>query len=235
MTYPVAFRLDGTWIALRDTDTYMNCGTNGISGSAVNLGLPLNVTHNLFYPMGVDLTYHSISWTVTALLWLLTPIFGVIGAYNFSILFAVFTTAYGGYLFIRTLVDHRSAAWLGGAVYGFIPYHIAHAGGHPDLVHLAMIPLAILLLMRAFSHSSLKAAIGAALMLGLAAWTSLYIMVFALMTFIPVLVYLMLDRRRWHDPKCWKIIAALTVVSAVLVGVRVLPIFRSLRRTLYCH
>ena len=227
MTYPVAFRLNGDWIALRDTDTYMKLWDQWYFGRAINLGLPLNVTHELFYPVGVDLTYHSMSWTVTTLIWLLTPIFSAIGAYNFSILFAVFTTAYCGYLLIRSMVNHRSAAWLGGAVYSFIPYHIAHSGGHPDLVHLATIPLAALLLIRAFSHSSVKAAVGAALMLGLAAWTSLYIMVFAFITLFPIFVYLMLDQHRWRDTKHWKIVAVLSIVSAVIVGVRLLPIFQS--------
>jgi hypothetical protein len=227
MTYPVAFRLNGDWIALRDSDTYMKLWDQWYFGRAISSGQSLGVTHELFYPIGVDLAYHSISWTVSALNCLLTPIFSAIGAYNFSILFAVFTTAYCGYLLIRSMVNHRSAAWLGGAVYSFIPYHIAHAGGHPDLVHLATIPLAALLLIRAFSHSSMKAAAGAAIMLGLAAWTSLYILVFAFFTVFPIFIYLMLAQQRWRDAKYWRIAAVMSVVSAVTIGVRVLPIFQS--------
>ncbi len=227
MTYPVAFRLNGDWIALRDTDTYMKLWDSWYFGRAISSGLPLDITHVLFYPVGVDLTYHSISWTVSALIWLLTPIFGAIGAYNFSILFAVFTTAYCGYLLIQSMVNHRAAAWLGGAVYSFIPYHIAHSGGHPDLVHLATIPLAALLLIRAFSRSSVKAAAGAALMLGLAAWTSLYVMVFAFITLLPIGVYLVWDQHRWRDTQYWKVVAVLSIISAVAVGVRLLPIFQS--------
>jgi hypothetical protein len=227
MTYPVAFKLGGDWIALRDKDTYMKLWDQWWFGHALQTGLPLNFSHTLFYPNGVDLTFHSISWTVVALSWLLTPLLSPIGAYNFTIVFAVFTTAYGGYLLIRSLVNHRAAAWLGGAVYSFIPYHIAHTGGHPDLVHLATIPLAVLLLIRACSRFSKKAAMGAGLMLGLAAWTSLYIMTFAFITIIPIFIYLSFEHRRWRTLKYWQVTSVVAIVGAVLVGARIWPIFQS--------
>lgn len=227
MTYPVAFRLNGDWLALRDTDTYMKLWDQWYWGRAVGAGLSLSSTQVLFYPIGVDLTYHSLSWTVSTMNWLFTPVLGAIGAYNFSILLAVFSTAYGGYLLIHSMVERRVAAWLGGAVYSFIPYHIAHSGGHPDLVHLAMIPLAVLFLIRAFSRASLKAAVVAALMVGLAAWTSLYIMMFALVTVIPIGVVLFLIDRRWRKLNYWKIAAVMGVISAIMIGVRVLPMLRS--------
>ncbi|HZY43545.1 MAG TPA: hypothetical protein VFF70_02250, partial [Anaerolineae bacterium] len=45
----------------------------------------------------------------------------------------------------------------------------AHTGGHPDLVHLAGIPIAALLFIRALTTSSIRSALGAALMLGFVA------------------------------------------------------------------
>ena len=133
MTYPIAVNLNGSWVASYDTDTYMKLWDNWWFTQIIHTGQPLNFTPVLFYPIGLDLTFHSISWTVSGFNWLLTPLLGSIGAYNFSILFAVFATAYGGYLLLQSLGTHRAAAWLGGAVYSFIPYHITHSGAHPDL------------------------------------------------------------------------------------------------------
>ncbi len=227
MTYPVAFRLGGDWVASRDVDTYVKLWDQWRFGQTLRFGLPLNFTRDIFFPIGIDLTFHSTAWTVVALAWLLGPIFGQIGAYNFTILIAVFTTAYGGYLLIRSMVDHRSAAWLGGAVYSFMPYHIAHTGGHPDLVHLAGIPIAVLLFIRALSTSNLRSALGAALMLGFVALTSLYIMDFALITLVPLFIFLTLQQQRWRQRNFWKVTILFSVATAIALSVRLLPLFQS--------
>lgn len=227
MTYPIAFNLNNSWIASYNEDTYMKLWDSWWLNQIIRAGQPLNFTPTLFYPGGLDLTFHSISWTVSGIIWLLTPLLGPIGAYNFSILLAIFTTAYAGYLLIQSMVKHRTAAWLGGAVYSFIPYHMTHSGGHPDLVHLAAIPLAVLLIMRAFSSNSWKSALGAALMLGLAAFTSLYIMVFAGLTLIPVVIYLAFQQQRWRTASFWKIAALFGCTAGIVVGLRILPIFHS--------
>ncbi|HZY44901.1 MAG TPA: hypothetical protein VFF70_09145, partial [Anaerolineae bacterium] len=227
MTYPVAFRLGGEWVASRDVDTYVKLWDQWRFGQTIHLGLPLNFTRDIFFPTGIDLTFHSTAWTVVTLAWLLSPIFGPIGAYNFTILIAVFTTAYGGYLLIRSMVDHRSAAWLGGAVYSFIPYHIAHTGGHPDLVHLAGIPIAALLFIRALTTSSIRSALGTALMLGFVALTSLYIMDFALITLVPLFIFLAFQQQRWRQRDFWKVTILFSVATAIALSVRLFPLFQS--------
>ncbi len=229
MTYPIVFKLSGNWIASYDDDTYMKLWDGWWFSQIIHSGLPLSFTRTLFFPIGLDLTFHSISWTVSAMIWLLTPLLGSISAYNFSILLAIFTTAYGGYLLIRPMVNHRAAAWLGGAVYSFIPYHVAHSGAHPDLVYLAVIPIALLLFFRAFSSYSWRSAAGAALMLGLAAFTSLYIMIFAFITLIPIFIYLALEKYRWREVKFWKTAIVFGFVCALVVGLRIFPIFQSAR------
>jgi hypothetical protein len=121
---------------------------------------------------------------------------------------------------------YRAAAWLAGAIYSYAPYHLAHSGGHPDLVHLASIPLAVLLLFAAITRPSVLAALGAALMIGLAGFTSLYIMVFALLTVGPVLVFLLIDKHRWTQARIWRIVIIFGVASLLLLAVRLVPILR---------
>lgn len=224
MSYPVALHLDGQWLAYRDIDTYVKIWDNWWLRSQAFNEPSFYFTGLQFHPNGLDLTFHSISWSVAFLTWFLSIFTDAISAYNLTILIALFTTAYAAYLLALRFVRYRAAAWLAGAVYSFAPYHVAHSGGHPDLAHLAPIPIAILLLFAAVRRPSLLAALGAAAMVGLAAFTSLYIMVFALLTIGPVLLFLLLDKGRWRERKVWPIVAVFAVLSAAFLAIRLAPI-----------
>ena len=226
MSSPIVFKLGGGWLALRDGDTYVKIWDNWWLREHVFNGASLTFTDLLFYPKGLDLSYHSISWTVALLSVMLGIVTDNISAYNLTILIALFATAYAAYLLARPFMRCRAAAWLAGAIYSYAPYHLAHAGGHPDLVHLAPIPLAVLLLYYAFTRKSLAAALGAALMIGLAGFTSLYIMVFALLTIGPVFIFLLVDNRSWSDIQIRRIVLVFIVVSAALLAIRLWPIYQ---------
>jgi len=226
ISYPLIFKLGEQWLALRDSDTFVKLWDNWWLQEHVFNGASLSFTDLLFYPDGIDLSYHSISWTVALLSVALGWVTDSITAYNLTILIALFATAYAAYLLARPFMRYRAAAWLAGAVYSYAPYHLTHSGGHPDLVHLAPIPLAVLLLYKAFSKSSMRAALGAALMIGLAGFTSLYIMVFALLTIGPVFVFLLVDKHRWSQARYWRIAIVFGLVSVILLAIRLVPIYR---------
>ena len=227
MTYPLIFHLDNRWLAYRDIDTYTKLWDHWWLGRTIRPGLPLNYTRDLFYPTGLDLTFHSISWTTTVLIGLVTPLLGGIAAYNFNILFAVFTSAYAAYLLILTLVKHRGAAWLGGLIFSFVPYHMAHTGGHPDLTQMAAIPLTVLFLTRALTRSSIRSALLAALMVGLVCFTGLYLFEFAVISLLPAFIYTAFTQQRWRAPRFWLILIVFGVASALLTSPRVVPLLRS--------
>ena len=134
LTYPLIVHLDNRWLAYRDVDTYSKLWDHWWLARTLSAGQPLNYTRDLFYPTGLDLTFHSISWTSTVLIGLLAPLLGNIAAYNFNILFAVFTSAYAAYLLIRTLVQHRGAAWLGGLIFSLraLSYGAYRRAPRPD-------------------------------------------------------------------------------------------------------
>lgn len=226
MTYPLAFQLDDQWLAFRDIDTYVKVWDNWWLRSQAFSETSFYSTRLQFYPNGLDLTFHSISWTVAFLSWPLASITDTFTAYNLTILFGIFSTAYCAYLLVIRFVHHRAAAWLAGAVYSFAPYHLAHSGGHPDLVYLAPIPIAVLLLFNAVNQTNILAALGAAIMVGLAAFTSLYIMVFALLTIGPILPFLLLGNGRWKRKDLWPVISIFIIASALFLTVRLAPIFR---------
>lgn len=228
MTYPLVFNLGQNWLATFDNDTYVKLWDIFWLERSQSTGQSLFFTNDLFYPSGLDLSFHSLSWSVATVSWLLTPILGIIDAYNVTILAAVWTTAYAAYLLIKDSVRFRAAAWLGGAVYSFAPYHVAHTGGHPDLVHLAPVPLAVLFLSRALNRSHKRYAVFAAFMVGLAAMTSLYIMDFTLLTLLPVFGFLAIQGSRWRDPQFWQTAVLFTFIASLLLLIRLFPIFRDL-------
>ncbi len=226
LTWPLTENLGGSWLATRDNDTFVKLWDQWWLQRYLDTNQSLLYTTDLFYPVGLDLSYHSISWTVAPVSWLLAPVLGQIDAYNITILWAVFSTAFAAYLLIQYLLKSRPAAFVGGFIYSFAPYHISHTGGHPDLVHLAAVPLAALLLFVALRNGrSWLAIVGTAVMIGLAAFTSLYIMVFCLLTLGPLFIFLALEQHRWRTWSFWRTSFWIGGVTAVFLLIRLWPIF----------
>ena len=226
LTWPLARHLGNNWLAVRDADTFVKLWDQWWLQHRLDTSQSFFYTHDLFYPVGLDLSFHSISWTVAPVSWLLTPLMGQIDAYNVTILWAVFSNAYTTYLLIHYLLKNRAAGFVGGIIYGFSPYLMSHAGGHPDLVHLAPIPLAALLLLISFRNGrSHWAIIGTAVMVGAATFTSLYIMVFALLTLAPLFLFLAWEQQRWRTSQFWHRALWIGGLTAVFLFIRLSPIY----------
>ena len=157
LTWPLTAKLGDNWLATRDADTFVKLWDQWWLQRSLDTGQSLLYTYDMFYPVGLDLSFHSISWVVAPVSWLLTPWLGQIDAYNVTILWAIFSTAYAAYLLIYYLLQNRAPAFVGGFIYSFAPHHVSHAGAHPDLVHLAPVPLTALLLLSAFRKRPLLA------------------------------------------------------------------------------
>lgn len=229
-TWPLVANLGDTWLATRDNDTFVKLWDQWWLQRSLDTGQSFLYTTDLFYPTGLDLSYHSISWIVAPVGRLLTPLLGLIDAYNVTILWAVFSTAYAAYLLIHYLLHNRAAAFVGGFIYSFAPHHVAHAGGHPDLVHLAPVPLAALLLLYTLRHGRSRWAIlGTAVIIASSAFTSLYIMVFALLTLGPIFLFVALEEQRWQTGLFWRRALWIGGITAVLLAVRLWPIFTNLQ------
>lgn len=184
---------------------------------------PLYHTSVIFYPHGVSLAFHSTSFTTTLAIRLFAAALGDLTAYKVVTLLGLLTTAYAAYLLILDLVGGRAAAWLGGAIYAFAPYHMAHVFAHPDLTQLAPLPLAALLLIRAVTTASIPAAIGAGVMVGLAGWTSLYALVFTALTLAPLAVFFLLEGGRWRQRRTWLAAGVIALVGLVMLAPRLAP------------
>ncbi|MBK8905564.1 MAG: hypothetical protein IPM53_30560 [Anaerolineaceae bacterium] len=225
-TWPLATNLGDNWLAIHDTDTFVKLWDQWWLSRTLATGQPLFYTHDLFYPVGLDLSYHSISWVVAPFSWLLTPLLGPIDAYNITIPWAIFSSAYAAYLLIHYLLHNRTAAFVGGFIYSFSPYFVTHAGGHPDLVHLAPVPLAaLLLLMTLRDGRSRWGILATAVVIAIGAYTSLYIMVFTLLTLGPIFIFAAVEDQCWRTARFWRNGVWIAVVTAVLLSVRLWAIF----------
>ncbi len=103
-------------------------------------------TNFLIYPQGANLM-----WTLIPIVpgLVLTPVLvwlGPVAAYNLLMTLALGTSAWCAYLAIYKLIGDRVGAVLGGLLFGFSPYMLAHSLGHPNLVIAFTPPLALLIL-----------------------------------------------------------------------------------------
>jgi hypothetical protein len=103
-------------------------------------------TNYLDYPEGMNLLWSNSGPLVTALLWPVSAARGVIFAYNTAETAGVTLSAWSAFLVMRRFVRHPIAAFLGGLVYGFSPFVLAHALSQPHLVMVVLPPAVLLIL-----------------------------------------------------------------------------------------
>ncbi|MCW5875839.1 MAG: hypothetical protein KIS85_03050 [Anaerolineales bacterium] len=224
MSYPLLFSLGGNLMPVGG-DAFMKLWDVWWLERLVTTGQPFYYTQDLFYPMGLDLSFHPTSWTVTAATWFLAQWIGIFSAYKVMIVIAIFSSAYCAYLLALWLTKNRLAAWFGGAIYSFSPYHFADLRGHPDLAHLAFIPLAVLCLLVGLRQRRLWMALIAGVLLGLVAWTGLYLFGFAVITLGVLLLYECLVERGWRRKYFWQFSVLFVSVAALLLLPRLAPVF----------
>lgn len=103
-------------------------------------------THDLNFPDGVNLMWNSWIPLPALLLAPITMTLGPIFSFNLLITLALTFSAWCAYLCIRRYVGRHECAIIGGLIYGFSPYFIAHAHAHPNLALGFIPPLMFLLL-----------------------------------------------------------------------------------------
>ncbi len=115
---------------------------------------PFAITHGhnpiftdyIDYPVGVNLMWNASEFLPALALGPITHLGGSVLAYNVLMTMAVALSAWTAYLLIRRYVSSQIAAGVGGALYGFSPFMIAHSLGHPHVTVAFMPPLLLLLL-----------------------------------------------------------------------------------------
>jgi len=148
MTYPAVAHL-GDQVFSSGPDAWVFWWNNWWVKKALATGQNVTFTRYLFFPFGVDLTYHSFSWLNTALWLLLEPLVGSVVAYNLSVLWVFPLAGWGMECLVRDLTGSKGAAFLAGLIYAFVPYRLGQYN-HPNLIGTQWLPWYTMYLLRAF-------------------------------------------------------------------------------------
>ena len=186
-------------------------------------------TQYLFYPNGVDLTYHSISWTSVAVAYPLRALFGAVAGYNVMSLFFTVFCALGMFALANYVVKARAAAWLAGALFAFDPFRMTTALHHPNLGNTAFVPLVFLGLLHAWRERRWRSAWLAALALAATLLTGAHLFIMTALSLGILFVGEAWLGRRVSDRSFWAITGHFVGACLLLVGPLVLPYVVSFR------
>jgi hypothetical protein len=107
--------------------------------------MPLLTTH-LDYPAGVNLMWNTAFTPLAALVAPLTLGPGAVLASNVLLVLSLGLSAWCAFLAIRRYTNSWLAAFLGGLLYGFSPFMVAQALGHPQMTAAFTPPLMLIAL-----------------------------------------------------------------------------------------
>lgn len=217
MTWPVAARLT-THIAGEGDDLYVAQWDCWWVGKVVTEGQNPLFTNDLFYPEGVSLRYHSVSWLTGLIAAPLRGLFGATAGYDLTFLLQTWLCAVAMFALVRRLTGSRSAAWLAGLVFAFAPYRMSQATSHPNLAFLAAVPLVILFVSKAITDRAPRFAWLAGLSLAFVLLTGAHIFIMTAALVTTIVTVTLLQRRQWADRRVWAAIAHFAAACVVMVG-----------------
>jgi hypothetical protein len=235
MTLILAWPLVGgrmsTHLAGNDNDTFINIWANWWTGRVLAAGKNPFFCDYEFFPVGVDLTFHSFSHFNSLLCVALTPLFGNIVAQNLTTLLAYVMTGVSTYWLVKYLTGKRFPALVAGYLYTFSPFHISEAS-HPVLNTAQWLPLFTLFLIRMVREGRKRDGLWAGLFLFLTAFSSWHLFLFTCGFALLYLLYTTIQLLRRRDRSgIESLVVPFTVfcgVSTLLVGTLLYPALSAL-------
>jgi hypothetical protein len=176
------------------------------------------LAHEIFAPVGYNLAWAASILGPGLLSAPLTLAFGAVATYNLLALAAPAGAAWTAFLLCRHVSGRAAPALAGGLLFGFGMYGTGEAINHLNLALVALVPLAVLLVLRRYEGLTSRRGfiLGLGLLLGLQFWTSTE--VFASMVMFGGLAFLLaaLFAPRASRPQIWR--CAGETLGALLVA-----------------
>ncbi len=172
MTWPLITQI-GSVYAGNNEDLWTFQWDNWWTRYALQHGYDLLFTPVQFYPIGVSLAAHSLSFT-NSLLWIpLAALFSDIAAYNLTVLLTFILSGYTMFKLVEYLLQEAGSrkqeadstfriptgalrsphsafpALLAGLLFAFAPYHFSQSLGHVSLASVQWFPLLALFILKA--------------------------------------------------------------------------------------
>ncbi len=175
--------------------------------------LPLT-TDLLFYPLGTDTSYVVLVLIPALIALPLMAVVGLVATYNLLMVGALALAGYGTFLLVRRICRDVGPAFVGGLVFAFAPYHMAHSLEHVFLLtSTPWIPLYVLFLIRTLDDGGLGNTAGAALWLTLTTLCNPYYAI-ALAFFTALLVAARLIADTWPGAR-WRVLRRLLGIIVI--------------------
>ena len=228
MTYPLVFRM-GEIIGNAGGDgTYFVWLVRWYQKALFELRISPFFNPYLNYPQGWNLATTDITPAMVALALPGSLLFGPTWGYNFSMLLSFILSGWGMYLWLKALTKNDWAGLVAGTIFAFIPFRMAHViVGHLSLAGTQWFPfyfwgLYDLLKQEKFSW---KPVLMASISAGLIGFTSPYYVYMTIIISAAFLLGFIVFRgyKRLRMAAFWKSLFAFGILSALLVGLAMLP------------
>jgi hypothetical protein len=233
MTWPLITQI-GTAYAGNNEDLWTFQWDNWWTRYALQHGHDLLFTPVQFYPIGVSLAAHSLSF-YNSLLWIpLAAMFGDIAAYNITVLLTFILSGYTMFKLAEYLLGSRITeqgsvnqgseglnsdpqspipALIAGIIFAFAPYHFSQSLGHVSLASVQWFPLLALFILKATREISRRNILWIALTTLLITATRLQFLVLGGVVFA---LFVLIDRLTlWRE---WVRGAWLRLIAGAAIG-----------------
>ena len=127
----------GTVVPGTGGDSFLNVWEIWWTGYALSSHAGLYYTYSIFWPVGANLVYQTIA-PLTGIISLPFQAFGLIIAYNVTLLVGMLISAFGMFVLAEYITKNGYAAFLAGLFYAFSAAHVAQAYGHMNWVEYAI-------------------------------------------------------------------------------------------------
>jgi hypothetical protein len=106
------------------------------------------LTHAVWAPSGYNLAGSTAMPGPSLVLAPMTALFGPVVSYNVLCLAAPALSAWTAFLLCRRVTGRFGPSLVGGYLFGFSTYELGQLSGHPNLAFVALVPVAVLLVVR---------------------------------------------------------------------------------------
>jgi hypothetical protein len=222
MTWPLAAQL-GTLLPAGDgNDVWIHQWAFWWVKKAIMEGHSLFYTDFIFHPQGVSLTSQNVAW-VNIAAWLpLQAIVGGNAAYSLIFIAAFALNGFAMYLLVREWTGSSVAAFVGGLIYGFWPYTLSQSG-HPNMILICWVPLALLYLRRTLEKGHKRDAVLTGLFLALTGVTRWQLLIMGGMVIGLYLLYRCLTDKACRTWRTLRLLALVGLVAAALMAPLAVP------------
>ncbi|MCY3832456.1 MAG: hypothetical protein OXG85_05535 [Chloroflexi bacterium] len=228
MTYPTiayVFQPDARWLPeTRNLDVFIKLwdiwyGSQVLSGQADRFHTDL-----IYYPEGVSLAYHSLSFPFFIAAKALQVVMPAYSAYSLGFLLSICSSAAAAYFYLLWLFRDKWLSLFGAVIFAFAPQVVGFQAW-PELAWIAPLPAVMYCAHRGIKEKRLSLIILGALLASLTSASTMY--VFGCLLISLGLLLCGLGASRWRDRLFWLHTVLLVAFVALSCAWRIIPLLQN--------